>query len=63
MALRTGWPAARWGFTVAALSLSLAGDVLLMVRKDLFVAGLAAFLLAHLAYVGAFNPSPPPAAT
>jgi uncharacterized membrane protein YhhN len=37
---------------VAALVLSLAGDVLLMLPSDRFVAGLAAFLLAHLAYVG-----------
>jgi len=36
---------------VAALLLSLAGDVLLMVPKDLFVFGLAAFLLGHIAYV------------
>ena len=37
---------------VAALVLSLAGDVLLMLPSDRFVAGLGAFLLAHLAYVG-----------
>jgi len=36
---------------VAALLLSLAGDVLLMVPQDLFVFGLAAFLLGHIAYV------------
>lgn len=36
---------------VAALVLSLAGDVFLMVERDLFVAGLASFLLAHIAYV------------
>jgi uncharacterized membrane protein YhhN len=36
---------------VAALVLSLAGDVFLMLPRDLFVAGLAAFLLAHVAYV------------
>ncbi len=36
---------------VAALVLSLAGDVLLMVPKDLFVFGLTAFLLGHLAYI------------
>ena len=31
--------------------LSLAGDVLLMLPSDRFVAGLASFLLAHVAYV------------
>lgn len=36
---------------VAALLLSLVGDVLLMVPKDLFVFGLAAFLAGHLAYI------------
>jgi len=36
---------------VVALALSLIGDVFLMVSKDLFVAGLAAFLGGHAAYV------------
>jgi len=39
---------------VAALAFSLLGDVFLMLPADLFLAGLAAFLIAHLAYVGAF---------
>ena len=39
---------------VAALVLSLAGDVFLMLPRDLFVPGLAAFLLAHLAYIAGF---------
>jgi uncharacterized membrane protein YhhN len=39
---------------VAALALSLAGDVFLMLPRDLFVAGLASFLLAHLAYIIGF---------
>jgi uncharacterized membrane protein YhhN len=43
-------PAVR-GWFVAALVLSLAGDVLLMLPRDRFVAGLAAFLVAHVAYV------------
>jgi uncharacterized membrane protein YhhN len=30
------------------------GDVCLMLRNERFVAGLAAFLLAHLAYIGGF---------
>jgi uncharacterized membrane protein YhhN len=36
---------------VAALALSLAGDVFLMLPADRFVPGLASFLLGHLAYV------------
>lgn len=39
---------------VLALVLSLAGDVFLMLPRDLFVPGLAAFLLAHIAYVVGF---------
>ena len=45
---------------VAALVLCLAGDVFLMLPQDLFVAGLASFLMTHVAYVVAFNPTPPP---
>lgn len=40
---------------LAGLLLSLAGDVLLMLPADRFVAGLGAFLLAHLAYLAAFT--------
>lgn len=36
---------------VAALVLSLAGDVFLMLPQDLFVPGLASFLLGHVAYI------------
>jgi uncharacterized membrane protein YhhN len=39
---------------VAALVFSLLGDVFLMLPSDRFVAGLGAFLLGHLAYVGGF---------
>jgi uncharacterized membrane protein YhhN len=39
---------------IAALVCSLAGDVLLMVPGDLFVPGLAAFLVGHLAYLVGF---------
>jgi uncharacterized membrane protein YhhN len=43
---------------LAALVFSLAGDVFLMLDgrhgKDLFVPGLASFLIAHLAYIGGF---------
>jgi uncharacterized membrane protein YhhN len=36
---------------VAALVLSLAGDVLLMLPQDLFAFGLGSFLLGHIAYI------------
>jgi alkenylglycerophosphocholine/alkenylglycerophosphoethanolamine hydrolase len=36
---------------LAALVLSLCGDVALMLPADFFVVGLAAFLLAHVAYI------------
>ena len=42
------------GWFVAALVLSLIGDVLLMLPRDLFLPGLVSFLLGHLAYVGGF---------
>jgi uncharacterized membrane protein YhhN len=38
-----------------ALVLSLIGDVFLMLPQDLFVQGLAAFLLAHVAYTTGMN--------
>ncbi|MEY2569968.1 MAG: hypothetical protein QOE63_318 [Acidimicrobiaceae bacterium] len=44
----------RRGWFVAALVLSLAGDVFLMLPQDLFVAGLASFLLGHVAYIAGF---------
>lgn len=37
---------------VGAAVLSLAGDVFLMLPRDLFRAGLVSFLLAHLCYIG-----------
>lgn len=40
---------------LAGLVLSLAGDVFLMLPRDRFVAGLASFLAAHLAYIAAFQ--------
>lgn len=45
----------RFVATVAAIALSLAGDVFLMQDRDLFLQGLVAFLLAHVAYVVAFG--------
>jgi uncharacterized membrane protein YhhN len=43
----------RWWF-VAALVLSLIGDVCLMLPADRFVAGLGAFLIGHLCYLVGF---------
>jgi uncharacterized membrane protein YhhN len=38
-----------------ALAFCLLGDVLLMLPSDAFLAGLGSFLVAHLAYIGAFQ--------
>jgi uncharacterized membrane protein YhhN len=43
------------GWFVAALVLCLAGDVFLMLPNEQFVAGLASFLLGHVAYVVGFT--------
>ncbi len=61
LALGLGTAFARWVF--AGLALSALGDVLLISEeRHWFLAGLVAFLAAHLAYVGAFasagSPSP-----
>ena len=44
-------------FILAGLIFSLAGDILLILPGNWFLAGLIAFLLAHLAYIGGFNAS------
>jgi len=44
---------------VIGLACSLAGDIFLMLPRDRFVAGLASFLVAHLAYVAAFTAGVP----
>jgi uncharacterized membrane protein YhhN len=49
VALDPSDPAMRWWF-VAAFVLCLAGDVFLMLPQDLFVPGLASFLLGHVAF-------------
>jgi uncharacterized membrane protein YhhN len=51
------WAAAgaRSPWLLAALALSLLGDVFLMLPVDVFIAGLGSFLLAHVAYVIAFQ--------
>lgn len=42
------------------LVFSMAGDIFLMLPKEQFIAGLVAFLLAHVAYIVGFNASLPP---
>jgi uncharacterized membrane protein YhhN len=42
-------------FILVGLIFSLAGDVFLMLPGNWFLAGLVAFLVAHLAYIGGFN--------
>src|SRR5439155_19256377 len=41
-------------FFVIALALGLASDVFLMLPRDMFVAGLVAALVEHLAYIAGF---------
>ncbi len=42
------------------LIFSMAGDIFLMLPREQFIAGLVAFLLAHVAYIIGFNASLPP---
>ena len=57
LALTPEHDARRTAFVVA-LILSLAGDVFLMLPRDLFAGGLASFLLAHVAYVYGLRQGP-----
>lgn len=41
-------------FILAGLGFSLLGDIFLMLPEDRFLSGMAAFFLAHLAYITAF---------
>jgi len=54
--LAGGWQGAGAWFGLG-LTFSLVGDVLLMLPPGYFISGLAAFLLAHLAYIIGFNQS------
>jgi uncharacterized membrane protein YhhN len=66
MILLLAWIMARAGLSPSlawfelALVFSLAGDVLLMLPRDLFLGGLVAFLLAQLSYIVGFNQEPFP---
>ena len=59
-AFHAGAGTLRWALALGALACSLAGDLLLLPAVDRFVQGLVAFLLAHVLYVVAFDPSWPP---
>jgi uncharacterized membrane protein YhhN len=51
-------PRYQWAIVIG-LAFSLAGDVFLMLPGDRFIAGLVAFLLAHIAYIVAFTTGAP----
>jgi uncharacterized membrane protein YhhN len=53
IALRPSNAAQRWLFVVALL-LGLASDVFLMLPRDMFLAGLVAALVEHIAYIAGF---------
>ncbi|MFZ2095208.1 MAG: lysoplasmalogenase [Anaerolineales bacterium] len=57
------WQSAGWGgsmlwFTLGAV-FCLAGDVFLMVPRNMFIFGLVAFLLGHICYILGLNGVPP----
>ncbi len=54
-----GKPNALLSWVTVALVFSLAGDIFLMLPKERFTWGLGAFLLAHVAYLIAFNLTAP----
>jgi uncharacterized membrane protein YhhN len=54
LAIHPAVPAQR-AWWLVALVFGLAGDVFLMLPRDRFVAGLAAFLLGHLAHITGFH--------
>jgi uncharacterized membrane protein YhhN len=63
LGLATGTAGPFRGAVLAALLLSALGDgLLLSARKGVFLAGLVAFLLAHVAYAAAFAPASRPSA-
>jgi uncharacterized membrane protein YhhN len=54
-----GWHRTSPWFGVG-LIFSLLGDIALLLPRRYFLFGLLAFLLAHIAYIIGFNPTPPP---
>ena len=57
--LASGWQGAMLWFGLA-LAFSLLGDILLGLPKRIFLGGMAAFLVAQICYIVAFNPTAPP---
>ncbi len=56
--LNTGFDGSMLWFTLGVV-FCLAGDVLLMLPRDLFIFGLGAFLAGHICYIVGLNNSPP----
>lgn len=56
--LGVGWGSAMLWFTLGAI-LCLAGDIFLMVPKDMFLYGLVSFLLGHVCYIIGLNNTAP----
>jgi uncharacterized membrane protein YhhN len=54
----TGWGGAMLWFTLGAV-FCLAGDVFLMIPRDMFIFGLLAFLFGHICYIVGLNSAPP----
>jgi len=57
--LASGWQGDMLWFGLA-LVFSLLGDILLGLPKRIFLGGMAAFLVAQICYIVAFNPTAPP---
>ena len=58
MWLNTGFRGPMLWFTLGVV-FCLAGDVFLMIPRDLFIFGLLAFLLGHICYIVGLNNNPP----
>lgn len=60
LVLQEGAGSGTWSWFVIGVFLSLIGDVMLMLPREQFIAGLIAFFLAHVAYIVGLNQSPLP---
>lgn len=49
-----------WWWFILGIFFSMLGDIFLMLPKEQFIAGLVAFLVAHVMYVIGLNQQPPP---
>ena len=59
LSFSNGWQPPLIWFSLG-IFFSAVGDVLLMLPKERFVLGLAAFLIANVLYILGFNQTPPP---